>query len=88
MLISANIGKVIGISERCHMDVYIHTRTHAHTHTHHHYMLYQHVEHNWNMWIPGFGTEEIHKKSCATEAHKQVTILLTTARVTPPSYRG
>jgi len=25
------------------------------------------------MWIPGFGTEErLHKKSCATEAEKQV----------------
>ncbi|XP_065888916.1 transcription initiation factor TFIID subunit 12-like [Dysidea avara] len=31
-----------------------------------------HLERNWNMWIPGFGTEEqIHKKSCATEAEKQ-----------------
>lgn len=31
-----------------------------------------HLERNWNMRIPGFGTEDqIHNKSCATEAHKQ-----------------
>ena len=30
-------------------------------------------ERKWNMWIPGFGTEEIraYKRSGATEAHKQ-----------------
>merc|ERR1719369_840087 len=31
------------------------------------------LERNWNMWIPGFGTEEIrpYKRSATTEAHKQ-----------------
>jgi len=31
------------------------------------------LERNWNMWIPGFGTEEIRpfKRSATTEAHKQ-----------------
>uniref|UniRef100_A0AC11EPF9 TATA-box binding protein associated factor 12 n=1 Tax=Ovis aries TaxID=9940 RepID=A0AC11EPF9_SHEEP len=33
-----------------------------------------HLERQWNMWIPGFGSEEIrpYKKACTTEAHKQV----------------
>lgn len=32
------------------------------------------AERQWNMWIPGFGSEEIrpYKKACTTEAHKQV----------------
>ena len=32
-------------------------------------------ERNWNMWIPGFGSEELKpfKKSSTTEAHKQVS---------------
>lgn len=31
------------------------------------------LERNWNMWIPGFGTEELrqYKKSATGEAHKQ-----------------
>jgi len=31
------------------------------------------LERSWNMWIPGFGTEEIrpYKRSATTEAHKQ-----------------
>ena len=31
-------------------------------------------ERNWNMWIPGFGAEELrpYKKASTTEAHKQV----------------
>ncbi|GFT61495.1 hypothetical protein NPIL_689921, partial [Nephila pilipes] len=31
------------------------------------------LEKDWNMWIPGFGTEELrpYKKSFTTEAHKQ-----------------
>merc|ERR1719186_1362906 len=31
------------------------------------------LERNWNMWIPGFGTEEIrpYKRSATAEAHKQ-----------------
>lgn len=31
-------------------------------------------ERQWNMWIPGFGSDEIRpfKKACTTEAHKQV----------------
>ncbi|KAG8506790.1 Transcription initiation factor TFIID subunit 12 [Galemys pyrenaicus] len=34
-----------------------------------------HLERQWNMWIPGFGSEEIrpYKKACTTEAHKQVS---------------
>lgn len=32
------------------------------------------LERQWNMWIPGFGSDEIrpYKKACTTEAHKQV----------------
>ncbi|KAG7216893.1 hypothetical protein INR49_001547 [Caranx melampygus] len=32
-----------------------------------------HLERQWNMWIPGFGSDEIRpfKKACTTEAHKQ-----------------
>ncbi|KAF5892281.1 transcription initiation factor TFIID subunit 12, partial [Clarias magur] len=32
-----------------------------------------HLERQWNMWIPGFGSDEIrpYKKACTTEAHKQ-----------------
>ena len=32
-------------------------------------------ERQWNMWIPGYGSEEIRpfKKACTTEAHKQVS---------------
>ena len=30
------------------------------------------LERNWNMWIPGFGTEDVrpYKRSATTEAHK------------------
>jgi len=37
-----------------------------------------HLERNWNMWIPGFGSEEIKtfKKSVSTEAHKQRLALI------------
>jgi transcription initiation factor TFIID subunit 12 len=30
------------------------------------------LERNWNMWIPGFGTEDVrpYRKSATTEAHK------------------
>lgn len=33
------------------------------------------LEKNWNMWIPGFGAEEVqpYKKASSTEAHKQVS---------------
>lgn len=36
------------------------------------------LEKNWNMWIPGFGSEELrpYKRSCTTEAHKQRMALL------------
>uniref|UniRef100_A0A665T568 Transcription initiation factor TFIID subunit 12 n=1 Tax=Echeneis naucrates TaxID=173247 RepID=A0A665T568_ECHNA len=35
-----------------------------------------HLERQWNMWIPGYGSDEIRpfKKACTTEAHKQVSI--------------
>ncbi|TRZ12704.1 hypothetical protein HGM15179_014399 [Zosterops borbonicus] len=35
-----------------------------------------HLERQWNMWIPGFGSEEIrpYKKACTTEAHKQMLL--------------
>ncbi|KAK0137413.1 Transcription initiation factor TFIID subunit 12 [Merluccius polli] len=35
-----------------------------------------HLERQWNMWIPGYGSEEIRpfKKACTTEAHKQVSV--------------
>ncbi|MBN3315021.1 TAF12 factor, partial [Atractosteus spatula] len=37
-----------------------------------------HLERQWNMWIPGFGSDEIrpYKKACTTEAHKQVSCSL------------
>ena len=37
----------------------------------HTYMLLV-LERNWNMWIPGFGTEDVrpYRKSATTEAHK------------------
>jgi len=36
------------------------------------------LERNWNMWIPGFGTEEIrpYKRSVTAEAHKQRLALI------------
>jgi len=36
------------------------------------------LERNWNMWIPGFGTDDIrpYKKACVTDAHKQRTALI------------
>ncbi|GBN30974.1 Transcription initiation factor TFIID subunit 12 [Araneus ventricosus] len=36
------------------------------------------LEKDWNMWIPGFGTEELrpYKKSFQTEAHKQRMALI------------
>ncbi|MBZ3882053.1 Transcription initiation factor TFIID subunit 12 [Sciurus carolinensis] len=45
-----------------------------------------HLERQWNMWIPGFGSEEIrpYKKACTTEAHKQVR---SRARW-PPTFQG
>ena len=32
-----------------------------------------HLERQWNMWIPGFSSEEIrpYKKACTTEAHRE-----------------
>ncbi|XP_077869346.1 uncharacterized protein LOC100373438 [Saccoglossus kowalevskii] len=37
-----------------------------------------HLERNWNMWIPGFGSEDVrpYKKSTTTEAHKQRLALI------------
>jgi len=37
-----------------------------------------HLEHNWNMWMPGFGSDELrpYKKSAPTEAHKQRLALI------------
>uniref|UniRef100_H0XZX5 Transcription initiation factor TFIID subunit 12 n=2 Tax=Otolemur garnettii TaxID=30611 RepID=H0XZX5_OTOGA len=37
-----------------------------------------HLERQWNMWIPGFGSEEIrpYKRACTTEAHKQRMALI------------
>ena len=38
----------------------------------------QFTERNWNMWIPGFGTDELrpYKRSSVTEAHKQRLALI------------
>ena len=38
--------------------------------------MFEFVERNWNMRIPGFGSEELRpfKKAATTEAHKQVLI--------------
>ncbi|KAL1131676.1 hypothetical protein AAG570_011289 [Ranatra chinensis] len=40
--------------------------------------LQLHLERNWNMWIPGFGTDELrpYKRSSVTEAHKQRLTLI------------
>ncbi|XP_054271591.1 transcription initiation factor TFIID subunit 12 [Macrosteles quadrilineatus] len=37
-----------------------------------------HLERNWNMWLPGFGTDELrpYKRSSVTEAHKQRLALI------------
>lgn len=37
-----------------------------------------HLERNWNMWIPGFGAEDlkVYKKSATTDAHKQRLALI------------
>lgn len=37
-----------------------------------------HLERNWNMWIPGFGTDELrpYKRATVTEAHKQRLALI------------
>jgi len=37
-----------------------------------------HLERNWNMWIPGFGSDELKpfKKASTTEAHKQRMALI------------
>uniref|UniRef100_A0A3Q3JI10 Transcription initiation factor TFIID subunit 12 n=1 Tax=Monopterus albus TaxID=43700 RepID=A0A3Q3JI10_MONAL len=37
-----------------------------------------HLERQWNMWIPGYGSDEIRpfKKACTTEAHKQRMALI------------
>ena len=36
------------------------------------------TERNWNMWVPGFGSEDLkpYKKASTTEAHKQVCTYL------------
>lgn len=36
------------------------------------------LERNWNMWIPGFGTDEVrpYKRATVTEAHKQRLALI------------
>ncbi|XP_014260400.1 transcription initiation factor TFIID subunit 12 isoform X3 [Cimex lectularius] len=40
--------------------------------------LQLHLERNWNMWIPGFGTDELrpYKRSSITDAHKQRLTLI------------
>jgi len=37
-----------------------------------------HLERNWNMWVPGFGSEDLkpYKKAATTEAHKQRMALI------------
>ncbi|XP_059469349.1 transcription initiation factor TFIID subunit 12 [Neocloeon triangulifer] len=37
-----------------------------------------HLERNWNMWTPGFGTDELrpYKRAPVTEAHKQRLALI------------
>nr|CAG4638837.1 EOG090X0HZC [Cyclestheria hislopi] len=37
-----------------------------------------HLERQWNMWIPGFGTDELrpYKRAPVTEAHKQRMALI------------
>ncbi|XP_037924722.1 transcription initiation factor TFIID subunit 12 isoform X2 [Hermetia illucens] len=37
-----------------------------------------HLERKWNMWIPGFGTDELrpYKRATVTEAHKQRLALI------------
>lgn len=36
------------------------------------------IERNWNMWVPGFGTDELrpYKRATVTEAHKQRLALI------------
>lgn len=37
-----------------------------------------HLERKWNMWIPGFGTDELrpYKRAAVSEAHKQRLALI------------
>ncbi|CAI9716908.1 transcription initiation factor TFIID subunit 12-like [Octopus vulgaris] len=37
-----------------------------------------HLERNWNMWVPGFGSEDLrpYKKAVVTDAHKQRMALI------------
>lgn len=41
-------------------------------------LLFNFLERNWNMWIPGFGTDEVrpYKRATVTEAHKQRLALI------------
>nr|XP_060151425.1 transcription initiation factor TFIID subunit 12-like [Globicephala melas] len=41
-----------------------------------------HLERQWNMWIPGFGSEEIrpYKKTCTTEAHREMALIWKTTK--------
>lgn len=36
------------------------------------------LERNWNMWVPGFGTDEVrpYKRAAVTESHKQRLALI------------
>ena len=47
-------------------------------------------ERQWNMWIPGYGSEEIRpfKKACTTEAHKQVSVCVRMSLCVKPTITG
>ncbi len=42
------------------------------------YSIFVYLERQWNMWIPGFGTDELrpYKRAPVTEAHKQRMALI------------
>lgn len=41
-------------------------------------LLYNFLERQWNMWIPGFGNDELrpYKRAAVTEAHRQRMALI------------
>ena len=43
-----------------------------------HFFCHSFPERNWNMWIPGFGSEDLrhHKRSALNEAHKSRLALI------------
>jgi hypothetical protein len=63
------------ILENNNLDIYYHENFNSHINV---FVLLFISERNWNMWIPGFGTDELrpYKRAAVTEAHKQRLALI------------